>query len=140
MRMWLAMEEGTWRLAGIICIQSHIRKHKEVKTFQSIRLKVAKIQAAWRGYRDFMNYLHVLADILIVQSIVRRRLAITGIKQMVVNRRINAAVSCIFVTQIFVALHSYNFHLHCFFINRQRFSHNGDALFVVPTFYLTITM
>lgn len=90
MRMWLAMEEATWRLAGIICIQSHIRKRLGVKSYQSTKKLVSKIQAAWRGYRDSMDFLHSLADILIVQSIIRRRLAIQESKCMVERRRIHA--------------------------------------------------
>ena len=64
----------------IIIVQSIARKRACQKLYAAkLHKKHTKaaivIQKYWRGYDSTMNYLHCIADILIVQSVVRRRIA-----------------------------------------------------------------
>lgn len=80
-RMKLAVDEATYRMALIIQVQSIIRgclvrKRMEVATTNAIL-----IQSAWRGYYAAMTYQYDVLDIIIAQSVVRRRAAILKTEQ-----------------------------------------------------------
>jgi len=80
-RMKLAIDEATYRMALIIQVQSVIRGYLVRKRMDVANTSAILIQAAWRGYYSCMTYQYDILDIIIVQSLVRRRAAILGTEQ-----------------------------------------------------------
>lgn len=74
-RMKLAIDEATYRMALIIQVQSIIRGYLVRKRLEAATTSATLIQAAWRGYYSCMTYQYDILDIIIVQSLVRRRAA-----------------------------------------------------------------
>lgn len=72
-----AREAAVDRLACVMAIQAAYRGFAVRRSFDAWGLAqtevwaATKIQTRWRGYDAQMNYLHTLADILVVQSIAR---------------------------------------------------------------------
>lgn len=90
-RMGRDMDIACWRLASVICIQAHIRKFLVRKRYMLLNSKAVVIQSAWRGYNGYFNFLHSLADVLIVQSVVRRFLAMKVAHKLKLEEETNAA-------------------------------------------------
>lgn len=80
-RMKLAIDEATYRMALIIQVQSIIRGYLVRKNMEVVTTSATLIQAAWRGYYSCMTYQYDVLDIIIVQSLVRRRSAILYTEQ-----------------------------------------------------------
>ena len=67
-------------LVDIIIVESIVRRRAAILRVQEKKLTLMEsgaivIQARWRCYDCTMNYLHSMADILIVQSVARRWIA-----------------------------------------------------------------
>ena len=74
-RMKLAIDEATYRMALIIQVQSMIRGYLVRKRIEIANTSATLIQASWRGYYECMSYQYDILDVIIVQSLVRRRAA-----------------------------------------------------------------
>ena len=84
-------------LLDIIIVQSIWRRRQAAIEAQKRRLVLqndaaTKIQTLWRSYDCTMNYLHFLADVLIAQSAVRRRLASKKVAVMRDEHRFQSSV------------------------------------------------
>lgn len=77
-RMKLAIDEATYRMALIIQVQSIIRGYLVRQRMEVAETSATLIQAAWRGYYACMTYQYDVLDIIIVQSLVRRQAAIVN--------------------------------------------------------------
>lgn len=69
-RYWWEMN----KIAALI-IQTWTRGFLVQKQFHRMKVAAIKIQSCWKSYDCAMNFMHSMADILIVQSIIRRWLA-----------------------------------------------------------------
>jgi hypothetical protein len=68
-------------IVDIIIVQSIVRRKAAIAKAKYMREKkifdaAATIQKYWRSYDCTMNYLHTVADVLVVQSVVRRWIAV----------------------------------------------------------------
>jgi hypothetical protein len=99
-------------LLDVIIVQSVWRRKMATRKIQGIRAaskeKAATlIQAKWRSYDCTMNYLHFLADVLIVQSTIRRFLVLKRVRKM----RNDAATKIQSVWRGFVCYADYMFSI-----------------------------
>ena len=84
-------------MADIIIMQSLVRRWTACRLYRRMRREKAVtaavvIQKQWRAYDCTMNYLHTVADILIVQSMVRRKIAGRFLPKLRSKRHYHAAV------------------------------------------------
>jgi IQ calmodulin-binding motif len=73
-------------ILDIVLIQSLLRQKRARSVVEKKRNEhhekcATKLQAQWRSYDCTMNYLHYLADVLIVQSAIRRRMAVKRVNK-----------------------------------------------------------
>lgn len=91
-RRYIAFYTSAVRLANIIYIQAIYRGYRvraDLMRYVMHGQEVAAtlIQAQWRSYDAQMNYINTLADILIVQSVIRRWLVLRRVKAIKVRMR-----------------------------------------------------
>lgn len=82
-------------ILDIVLIQNLLRKKRAGSVLEKKRNEhrgkcATMIQAKWRSYDCTMNYLHYLADVLIVQSAIRRRMAVEHVNKSRVERHLGA--------------------------------------------------
>lgn len=91
-RMHLAINEAVGRLSSIIAIQSWYRGVSTRYKMKEKEYSAIAIQANWRRYLSQMAYQFDIIDIIIVQSIIRRRNAIKVREALVLDHRHSCAV------------------------------------------------
>lgn len=74
-------------IVDVLIIQSAFRRWRAQREYKAImdfrRTEAAKrIQAAWRGFQSYSDYIFSLVDIIVVQRTARRWLAMRKVKQM----------------------------------------------------------
>eukprot|EP00698_Gefionella_okellyi_P000258 TRINITY_DN10222_c0_g1_i1.p1 TRINITY_DN10222_c0_g1~~TRINITY_DN10222_c0_g1_i1.p1 ORF type:complete len:1350 (+),score=396.93 TRINITY_DN10222_c0_g1_i1:43-4092(+) len=62
--------------AAIVLCQAVVRKHNAMKTLRLVRAAVTRIQAQFRCFRDRRVFTSLRANIIVVQSVARRRFAV----------------------------------------------------------------
>lgn len=90
----IAIKEAEKRYRSIVTIQALWRGLQCKRELNYLHWSATKIQSAWRGYTAKLNYQFDIVDIIIVQSIVRRRAAIQLVRNMR-NRKVNEAATTI---------------------------------------------
>lgn len=91
-RMKIAVEKATYKLAFIIQIQSIIRGYSTRKRLITMNQKAVAIQRHWRGYSMRLNYHLDLLDIILVQSLFRRRIAQKEFANLNDEHRVRCAI------------------------------------------------
>ena len=86
-RRFLALNVAVDRLSSIIAIQAWYRGIRARRNADEKLYSAIAIQSAWRRYMCQMTYQFDVIDIIIVQSIVRRRQAIQLRKKTAVNKK-----------------------------------------------------
>ena len=100
-------------IVDIIIVQSIARKRACQKRYAAMLLKkhtkaAIVIQKNWRSYDCTMNYLHSIADILIVQSVVRRWIAMRFVPKYRVELHNKMATRIQTAARAWVARHKHN--------------------------------
>jgi myosin heavy subunit len=89
----LAIKEAENRHRSIVTIQSLWRGLQCKRELNYLHWSATKIQSAWRGYTAKLNYQFDIVDIIIVQSIARRRAAIQLVRNTRREKVCNAATT-----------------------------------------------
>ena len=72
----------------------HFERLKILRREEKIYNAAVSIQKVWRGYQAHMNMLFTLVHIIIVQSVIRRRIAIVKFKPMLMEYRAALTIQC----------------------------------------------
>ena len=85
-------------LVDIIIVQSVVRRWRATRQVKYMKMKhlggcAVIIQAKWRCYYRSMTYLHTIADILIVQSVIRRWIAFKKYPRLLLDRQTQSAIT-----------------------------------------------
>eukprot|EP00980_Cylindrotheca_fusiformis_P029615 scaffold23624_cov142-Cylindrotheca_fusiformis.AAC.1 len=91
-RMKQATSKATLRLASIIQVQSVVRGFLTRHQQDYEKVCAVAIQANWRRFYTRLNYQFDLLDVIIAQSVCRRKLAIWKLRRMESNRLEKAAI------------------------------------------------
>jgi len=88
-------------VADIVMVQTTVRgwlakrefeRVKEIRSEERIQNAAITIQKTFRGYQAHMNMLFTLVHIIIVQSVVRRRIAMIKLKPMLMEHRASTSI------------------------------------------------
>ena len=88
-----AIKASEDRYRSICTIQALWRGLQCRRELSYLHWSAVKVQSVWRGYTAKLNYQFDIVDIIIVQSVVRRRAAMNLAKHMSTDRNYNAATT-----------------------------------------------
>eukprot|EP00547_Thalassionema_nitzschioides_P012137 CAMPEP_0194258030 /NCGR_PEP_ID=MMETSP0158-20130606/40418_1 /TAXON_ID=33649 /ORGANISM="Thalassionema nitzschioides, Strain L26-B" /LENGTH=2814 /DNA_ID=CAMNT_0038997287 /DNA_START=32 /DNA_END=8472 /DNA_ORIENTATION=+ len=91
-RMKIAVDYATYKMAFIIQMQSLIRGYLVRQRFKSLNSKATLAQKVFRGYLARLNFQFDLIDIILVQSLIRQRKARKTLSQVKHDREIRSAI------------------------------------------------
>jgi hypothetical protein len=91
MRMKIAVERTSNKLAFVIQMQSIMRGYLVRKRLETMISKAIVMQRHWRGHSSRLNYQFDILDIILVQSVYRRSVAMKELAQLKHAREIRCA-------------------------------------------------
>jgi hypothetical protein len=91
-RMKIAVDNATYKLAFVIQMQSIIRGFLVRRKLERMNEKTTTVQRYWRGHMSRLNYQFDLLDIILVQNIFRRKLATRELEGLKQTRAVESAI------------------------------------------------
>ena len=95
--------EYVFTIADVVLIQKntrrwlakrHVERLKIQRANEGLNVAATEIQRIWRGYQAQMNMLYTLVHIIIVQSVIRRKIALMKFKPMLMEHRAATTIQC----------------------------------------------